>query len=895
MGWAWITEAQTAAWSVDDLVKQEGASDFVFSPDGKKLAWVKTRPSEAKDRFVRNLYLTRLDAKEGASFKTLALTRGDDSERSPVFSHDGELIYFLSSRGEKSIWAMSLYGGEAYAIDSFEVSPQGLRPLGGHSLVFVAEDGETLYEKELNKKKDNVVVVEDTAHFKASQVYRYDLKEKKLLRLTDNRYPMEEYAFSKDGRWLVSSHILSPHYGADGKPSPKVYLWDLSTGKKTEILSPGFQTPGNFAFSADGRGFYFGTTQSSNPEWQGAGIGLLYYFDISTQKAQNVPLNWAWGMGRGFEVVGNDVIVSLANGPTLKLQAYLKNGSTWTAQALPMGTMDERINLAHISEDQKQAVFVYSTASVPPQYWHAHLLRDRKGLRLEKTTELIKLNLHWNDKPKAKSEIVRWKGANEDEITGILYYPFDYQAGRAYPLMVAIHGGPAAADLDQWSDRWAYYHQLLAQRGMFILKPNYHGSSNHGQDFVESIKKKYYDQEMEDILKGIDFLANKGLINKDSLAVMGWSNGAILTTMLTVRYPSLFKAAGAGAGDVNWTSDYGTCQFGVTFDQSYFGGAPWDDVNGKFYNEAYIIKSPLFEMEKVKTPTIIFHGSEDRAVPRDQGWEYYRALQQVGQAPVRFLWFPGQPHGLQKLSHQRRKITEEMAWFEQYLFGNPPRENEAFKENSPLAVLLQKEKHAHQNGLWGHHHQGLLIPEVAVIKADSLAIGIFEVTNAQFAAFQPSHSYSPPSANHPVTGIPFAQAQAYANWLSEKTGEAYRLPNAQEAKALQAKAEAVAPRENTLAYWAGFDITPREVPLFRQKLNEIKTSLLTPAGTFGAVTLGKAKVYDLGGNVAEYYQKADGEALYGFAADDFVEANASVVPSESKLKGFRIVKVLAIK
>ncbi|NJL15541.1 MAG: hypothetical protein HC913_22725 [Microscillaceae bacterium] len=241
LGWAWMAAAQTATWSVEDLIKQEGASDFVFSPDGKKLAWVKTRPSEAKDRFVRNLYLTRLDAKDGTSFKTLALTRGDESERSPVFSQDGELIYFLSSRGEKSIWAMSLYGGEAYAIDSFEVSPQGLRKMGAHSLVFVAEDGETLYEKELSKKKDNVVVVEDTAHFKASQVYRYDLKEKKLLRLTDNRYPMDEYAFSKDGRWLVSSHILSPHYGADGKPSPKVYLWDLSTGKKTEILGLDFK------------------------------------------------------------------------------------------------------------------------------------------------------------------------------------------------------------------------------------------------------------------------------------------------------------------------------------------------------------------------------------------------------------------------------------------------------------------------------------------------------------------------------------------------------------------------------------------------------------------------------------------------------------------------------
>ena len=74
------------------------------------------------------------------------------------------------------------------------------------------------------------------------------------------------------------------------------------------------------------------------------------------------------------------------------------------------------------------------------------------------------------------------------------------------------------------------------------------------------------------------------------MGTMGWSNGAIITTMLTVRYPDMFKVAAPGAGDVNWTSDYGTCRFGVSFDQTYFGGAPWDDTDGKFYNENYIIK-----------------------------------------------------------------------------------------------------------------------------------------------------------------------------------------------------------------------------------------------------------------------------------------------------------------
>ena len=194
----------------------------------------------------------------------------------------------------------------------------------------------------------------------------------------------------------------------------------------------------------------------------------------------------------------------------------------------------------------------------------------------------------------------------------ILYYPKNYRPGRAYPLMLSIHGGPSAADLDAWREGWSSYPQLLSQKGAFVLKPNYHGSSNHGQAFVESIAGNYYDPELEDITRGVQVLLDRGLVHRDSLGVMGWSNGAILSTMLIVRYPDLFKVAAPGAGDVNWTSDFGTCSFGVSFDQHYFGGAPWDNLNGKTYNEAYITKSPLFELEKVITPCLLYTSPSPR-------------------------------------------------------------------------------------------------------------------------------------------------------------------------------------------------------------------------------------------------------------------------------------------
>jgi hypothetical protein len=355
--------------------------------------------------------------------------------------------------------------------------------------------------------------------------------------------------------------------------------------------------------------------------------------------------------------------------------------------------------------------------------------------------------------------------------------------------------------------------------------------------------------------------------------------------MLTVRYPDMFKFAAPGAGDVNWTSDYGTCRFGVSFDQSYFGGAPWDDLNGKFYNENYIIKSPLFEIEKIKTPTIIFHGSEDRAVPRDQGWEYYRGLQQVNKAPVRFLWFPGQPHGLGKITHQLRKMNEELAWIDTYLFNKPSTKNEAFKKESPLANLLKIDKvKVTENGNFGIIQNNVLIPETVLVKKDSIEIGRFEVTNAQFKAYNPEFNFDAGLDNYPVVTSK-EEALKYIQWLSKITGDTYRLPNALEAKKLHKLAHKAAAKENTLNYWAGYTITIDEVEELNKKVKELKSHLFKKVGKNKPTKVGKAEVYDIGGNVAEYFENG----IYGYSAYDFFDANNTEMIL-SNYVGIRVIK-----
>ena len=869
-------------WTPEDIINTEFLRSAVFSPDGTMVIWSKTKGDKEKDKFISDLYLTRLNKLEDGMPHTVQLTQEDETDYSPAFSEDNSAVYFLSSREKgKKLWKISVFGGEASSVHEFKNGISNIQLAGTNTIFFIGNEGETLREKELQKKKDDVVIVEDSVYWKPNRVFTFDLKNKTISRVTTNEKPINFYSVSPNGKWLVYRMQQSPHFPADAQPDPSYFLKNLTTGKVTQILMD-FNFPCfNFNFTEDESGMYFISSHASDPEWNGAGVQELYYFDLKTGNPKKVDLNWENGIGNGYFIAGNDILVTLANKATYKNAVYTPYKNDWKQKFLDFGKTNEHIDPIAVSKDGKMLLYGYSTASTLPVYF----IGERKGPELKNQKTFVKLNTKLAEKRLTRSEVITWEGYNGDEVNGILYYPENYVPGKKYPLILSIHGGPAGVDTDQWSERWSTYPNIFAQKGAFVLKPNYHGSSNHGLGFVESIKKNYYVPELDDITKGIKMLVDKGMVDTDKLGTMGWSNGAIITTMLTVKYPDMFKVAAAGAGDVNWTSDFGTCQFGVSFDQSYFGGAPWDDMNGTFYNENYIIKSPLFELDKVKTPTIIFHGSEDRAVPRDQGWEYYRALQQIGQAPVKFLWFPGQPHGLGKISHQLRKMEEEINWIDTYLFKTYEPDNVAFKEDSPLGNLLKKQKTAIVNGMYGIMEKNILIPETVPFKKDTTAIGRFEVTHAQYQSFKKEHTFEPGKQNHPVQ-LSFKDALAYVEWLSKTTGENYRLPNKEEALQLHKKALKSAQKENTLTYWAGYDITIDEVNTFKNKFKDLTKSLLMEVGSFAPLKIENEELYDLGGNLSEY---ASNGLPYGFSAYDFADP-AEDKSIASEYSGLRVIK-----
>jgi dipeptidyl aminopeptidase/acylaminoacyl peptidase len=741
------------------------------------------------------------------------------------------------------------------------------------------------------KKKDDSEIVDDAEHEPPVRLFKISAKDKKVTRLSTNTDWIEQWAVSKDGKYVVAVHAKSLHYMFDQKVPPVTILHNFSDGTEKQIFTEGRVHLNALSWAPDNSGFYATAGFSNDPKFLTATIQLLYFYDLSGGKVVQVPLDWENGAGRDLHATSDGFVIALAAGAHDDVAHYTggKSGDTWTwKRANLLGENTKNIQAMEISEDGKTLVYLASGASRMPQLYSAQLNGDQLGV----PTQLTKLNEGFlKSRIFTKSEVIRWKGSNGEEVEGILRYPANYEPGKKYPVITAIHGGPTGADTDAWRDSWAYPYSLLTQRGAFVLSPNYHGSSNYGLKWVESICcGKYYDLETPDINMGVDYLIEKGMVDPDKVATMGWSNGSILSTSLITTHPARYKVASVGAGDIEWISDWGNVMFGDSFDSYYFGKSPMEDP------ELYIRKSPFFKMDKVQAPVLIFHGTADTNVPPSQSWSYFRVLQYYGKVPVKFVVFPGEPHGPRKLTHQMRKVEEEIAWFDKYFFKTTMPENEAMKKDSPLDAESRLAKSSRVGSLYGTskitgnwkiQEAPIVIPEV--VNHGGLAIGRFEITRAQWKSFESRFQIPMGTENYPANGVSLEKAQAYVKWLAKLTGEQWRLAYEDEVRGLYNNHEG----QNTLDYWAGYSPNPEDALRLRDKAKELASTapLLKQVGSFrpeGGEN--DEPIFDLGGNVAEWVLTRDGKGkVIGGSADCPADPKSNCTPAPEYV-GFRVVR-----
>lgn len=881
-----------APWRIDDLIGWPEVVEAELAPDGLAIAYTRRTLDAAKDRYVTRLWLADLPMQQERP-----LTRGPFEESAPRWNEDGKALAFVSTRPQEDdaasakpqVFVLRMDGGEPFSVTSFPEGVAGVQWASKRRLIVAARERPSRAELARADTKDRSIDVESDAAFRDGSTKLFlvtlGMEDAATVRRIGPASPgsVAQFAVAPDGDAVVAHVEQSPRQEVDGREPPRVVLLDVASGREQELFAARKSKPERVLFSAEGQLLYAAGNAPTVDGENHAGVTLAWEIDRATLAERPIELGSERGLaGTELVVVNDGFVAPLADGVDPKFHRFTRAADgRWSKAPLVGEQVDglERL-LARPGIDTAAS---FRSRATDPGGWRLGGLVDSE-LRDERALPLVPSRAA--GRRLAPVEAFRFAGANGAEVEALLWHPSDPQRaprdGR-WPLIVAPHGGPYANDVDRFRDRWGYAWHLLAERGAFVLAVNYHGSAGYGRAFAESIKGRYYEQELLDLVRAIEHVAARHPVDRERLACIGWSNGAILSIALTSLLQDFvpdarlsFRACVAGAGDVNWTSDYGNCRFGPAFDDYYLGGPPWRE------SAAYLAKSPLFHAERVTTPTLVLFGDEDTHVPTAQGWEWYRALQQIGKAPVKFVLFPDEPHGLTRPSSRRRKLEEELAFLDRHLFEEaataketvaaaPATEHDPVKEGSPLWSALQAESFARVGDAWGEplaapqpnwpvKGRAGALPEV--VDVDGLLLGRFEVTRAQWQTFRPELVVAPGDENLPIADVALADAQAYVEWLSMTTGAAWRLPYLDELEPLAAVAAAL-PGENTLDHSAGYAPRPEDAAaLLARAERDLFARVAGLSPLIRDVGLGpplvrgppsaRVALYDLGGNVAEW-------------------------------------------
>ncbi|UCE41322.1 MAG: S9 family peptidase [Candidatus Aminicenantes bacterium] len=648
--------------SAMDTLRINQVSGPRLSPDGLWVVYTMSkRDMEDKD-FKSTTHIWK--AKGDGSNKR-QMTRGKDNCTSPAWFPSGKAIAFLSSRGKvragdkdgeessSQIFVLPIDGGEAWQltehkenIQSFRISPDGKK------IAFTARDTLSEEEEKNKKEKDDAVVVDEK--FRMSHLWVFDIDSKKAFRMTEGAFTVGDFRWSPDSKRIT--YVSRPNTKVDESWNSDIWVVDVEK-RKPKLL---FENPGpdsNPRWSPDGKTIAFAShPQTSTSTWYSklhlipAGGGgarvLLEKFDLNFSNPIWSPDGKTIFWSAGDRTTTNLFSVDVQSGKVKRLVPPRGRNSSW-----------------ELAKDGMQWVWVHAPATWPSEIYAADIELKNLAVLTDANPWLREEGFKFG-----KVETVRWKNSDGQEIEGVLTYPVDYKFGKEYPLILNPHGGPSGVRIETFSTS----NQFFAGNGFFIFQPNFRGSVNYGQEFVNANRGKWGIVDYEDCMTGVDYCIEKGWADPDRLICYGWSYGGYMSFWI-VTQTNRFKAVSPGAGLPNLYSMYSTTD--IPRYLAWFFGTPWDN------EETFEKLSAIRHVKNVKSPVLILHGEKDARVPISQSVEFYQALRDLGK-DVTFVKYPREGHGLREPRHQLDRLRRYLYFFAKHVDLTPISEIEWEKEQA---------------------------------------------------------------------------------------------------------------------------------------------------------------------------------------------------------------------
>ena len=638
------------SFTIDDALRMDNVGDVKILPDGSSVFYSISSLDWSKNERTKRYFLASAD---GSSVREYIGRVGGESFS---FSPDGKSLAFLrevesdgdSDEPKMQLFIMPTNGGEAIQVSEhpgkivdYKWSPNV------ETIFFVAEevyDEET--EKEIKLGADPVFVDEapngkERARF--SNIWELDLIDGKDARkITDEKLIIDEFALGSDNATII--FVARPDDRTNYGHFAELYIY--RDGKLEQLTSN--EAPESLPLiSPDASKLAYRAPSDEDFELR---AGYFWVMDLETREKHRLD-----GQMTG-EVLGavtwsadsTSLIYNEQHGVNTNL--YEINTVNGVAKALTNKTGIHRAQ--GFSADAKTMAYVFEDHTSPRDVYVSDLSMS-EPVRLTDANPWIR-----EDRTLTQGEVLQWEGKGGMPINGIYYPPV--RKGRSSekdPLIVYIHGGPPAA----WEANFQKDFQIMTNAGYAILAPNPRGSQGYGEEFLQALRGEVGDGEFIDMMNGVDHvIANKN-VDPDRLGVSGWSWGGVAASY-TITQTQRFKAASIGAMVGNWAAETGP---GFNFDVAlwYIGGTPWDNP------EEWAKRSSITHVKNVTTPSIIFHGGEDTTSSVGQSLMFFTALRDIGKAPVRYIKFPRQGHGVEEPRLLRILYSNELQWFKKYIDG----------------------------------------------------------------------------------------------------------------------------------------------------------------------------------------------------------------------------------
>ena len=645
-----LSPAESAAQGLtpEEIVSLRSVGSVALSPDGDRVAFTARRPrdeAESRGSASSELFIMAVDGGE-----PVPVVEKPSSASSPQWAPDGGTLAFvarLEMHDQRQVYGVDPDGSNLRPLTT---SPEGVSsfawaPDGGIAYTERVPEPEEVAERHPD---DDVIVMSEQGTFTRLWVQREDGRR---VAVTPPDRDVHAFTWAPGGEWLAVQMTEDPTTDAS-----YMYREIHAVSADGTWVRPLVETEGKLgamAFSPDGDAFaWIGATEFNDPLAQtvfvtpldGHRAGAVRALTAGME-ASAVELGWLDGGTLWFVV---------NEGTETKLYRAREDGSGMEAMA---GGGDAIFHGVSFDGRHRTFAAAASTAEHPSE-----VFVGRSGAELRRLTDH---NPWLADVALGSQRTIEWTGPEGWRIEGVLIEPVGYTEGETYPLALLPHGGPEGVDQDGWNTSPLYPAQLLAARGFMVLMPNYRGSGGRGVAFSKGDHRDLGGREMEDILAGIDYLADRGMIDPDRVGISGTSYGGYMSAWAATKHSDRFAVAIPFAGLTNWVSFTGTTDIPVEMSAVHF------DLPVEGNMGIYMDRSPVSQLAAASTPTLIGHGLADDRVHPEQSIQLYNLMRLNG-IEVELVLYPREPHGLLERQHQLDYMGRIVEWMERYLKVEAP-------------------------------------------------------------------------------------------------------------------------------------------------------------------------------------------------------------------------------